>query len=358
MTFIIREISKNPSNPKFNHFAFETVSAVVRYVCQKQPELVDSFEQALFNTFQEILAHEVAEFTPYVYQILSQLLELHQQGVPDVYFVILQPLMTPLPWENHANIPALVNLLCSFLEKANTQLIQKGIFQSFLGIFQKLLSSKMNDHHGFTLLESIFEYTPVETLAPFVKNMFVVIMTRLFQSTTPKLERSFLKFLVFVFNLDRPGLQIDDIITSIDSINPQPLFGSLLQNILIKHFQSLQTLKEKKDTELAMIRLLCTMKMQSVHSQSWPLLLDSIIQMFQKVVLDEFIQDDLDLEESGYQPSFTKLSSVKKVLNKDVDPEVYLYVMLKQVLAKNPALEGVVRGLTCGEMLMVKIAQV
>lgn len=30
ITFIIREISKNPSNPKFNHFAFETLSAVVK----------------------------------------------------------------------------------------------------------------------------------------------------------------------------------------------------------------------------------------------------------------------------------------------------------------------------------------
>jgi exportin-2 (importin alpha re-exporter) len=31
LTFIIGEISKNPSNPKFNHFAFETLSTVVKY---------------------------------------------------------------------------------------------------------------------------------------------------------------------------------------------------------------------------------------------------------------------------------------------------------------------------------------
>ena len=31
LTFVIREISKNPSNPKFNHYTFETLAALIRY---------------------------------------------------------------------------------------------------------------------------------------------------------------------------------------------------------------------------------------------------------------------------------------------------------------------------------------
>lgn len=30
LTRILGEISKNPSNPKFNHFTFESISALVR----------------------------------------------------------------------------------------------------------------------------------------------------------------------------------------------------------------------------------------------------------------------------------------------------------------------------------------
>jgi exportin-2 (importin alpha re-exporter) len=32
LTKIVLEISKNPSNPKFNHYTFESISALVRYV--------------------------------------------------------------------------------------------------------------------------------------------------------------------------------------------------------------------------------------------------------------------------------------------------------------------------------------
>jgi exportin-2 (importin alpha re-exporter) len=59
LTFIIQEISKNPSNPKFNHYAFEAVSAMVKYVCAVQPNLVESFERSLSDTFQIILSHDV-----------------------------------------------------------------------------------------------------------------------------------------------------------------------------------------------------------------------------------------------------------------------------------------------------------
>lgn len=34
LTNIMGEISKNPSNPKFNHYTFESMSALVRYVAE------------------------------------------------------------------------------------------------------------------------------------------------------------------------------------------------------------------------------------------------------------------------------------------------------------------------------------
>jgi exportin-2 (importin alpha re-exporter) len=116
LKFIVREISRNPSNPKFNHYAFESVSALVKFVCKAQPTLVTSFEDALFPSFNDIVSSEVLEFTPYVFQIYAQLLELHSDGVTDTYAKLLPPLMQARNWENFGNIPALINLLTAFLK--------------------------------------------------------------------------------------------------------------------------------------------------------------------------------------------------------------------------------------------------
>jgi exportin-2 (importin alpha re-exporter) len=191
-------------------------------------------------------------------------------GIPDLYFVILQPLLQPVAWESHANIPALVNLLTSFLEKGCDVLIQKGLYEAFLGIFQKLLASKANDHHGFTLLKSIFEFTPSQSLKSFSKNMFVLILTRIFQSKTPKLTKSFLDFISYIFLLENPKMTIDEVIQTIDSLQAQPLFGGLLENIIIPEFKNVTVIMDRKRTSLAMTRLLTTSKcMQTTHASSW-----------------------------------------------------------------------------------------
>ncbi len=58
LTKIIQVISSSPSNPKFNHYAFETLALFVRFSCSQQPELVKHFEQFLFPPFQTILQQE------------------------------------------------------------------------------------------------------------------------------------------------------------------------------------------------------------------------------------------------------------------------------------------------------------
>lgn len=56
---ILGEISKNPSNPKFNQYCFESVSALIRFVCDGTPGALPQFEQAIFGPAQIILANDV-----------------------------------------------------------------------------------------------------------------------------------------------------------------------------------------------------------------------------------------------------------------------------------------------------------
>jgi exportin-2 (importin alpha re-exporter) len=101
--------------------------------------------------------------------------------------------------------------------KGSKEIIQAGQLQSFLGVYQKLLSSKFNDHYAFELLKSIFEFIPLQQLQPFMKNCFVLAFTRLFQHKTTKLLQSFLDFMVHSFNIMNPEI----IITEINSIQQE-----------------------------------------------------------------------------------------------------------------------------------------
>ena len=56
---ILGVISKNPSNPNFDQYIFESISALMRFVVAAKPETLPVFEQALFGPFQIILQQDI-----------------------------------------------------------------------------------------------------------------------------------------------------------------------------------------------------------------------------------------------------------------------------------------------------------
>lgn len=62
-----------------------------------------------------------AEFIPYVFQVMSLLLEMHKNEIPSSYMALFPHLLQPVLWERTGNIPPLVRLLQAYLERgANT----------------------------------------------------------------------------------------------------------------------------------------------------------------------------------------------------------------------------------------------
>lgn len=158
---VLSVICSNPSNPRFNHFVFETLAVLIRFVPGKNPQHLSKFEEILTPQFLSILQNDITEFTPYVLQLMSQLMELHgSKDIPAQYLSILPPLLQPGPWENHGNIPALVRLMESYVSKGAAAITSNNQISPFLGICQKLVSSRLNDHHGFELLSVMFEKLP------------------------------------------------------------------------------------------------------------------------------------------------------------------------------------------------------
>ena len=55
-----------------------------------------------------------------------------------------------------------------------------------LGVFQKLIASRANDHEGFYLLSSIVEYFPWSAMENNYKQIYMLLFQRLQTSKTTK----------------------------------------------------------------------------------------------------------------------------------------------------------------------------
>ena len=148
--------------------------ADIRFVCEGTPSALPVFERAIFGPAQVILAQDVtgeqqswggtdhAEFIPYIFQILAQLLELHRaDDLPAEYAALLGPLLSASLWEQRGNIPALARLWKALLTRGAPMIAANGQVQGLLGIFQRLVNSKINDVYAYELLQGLYEYLPL-----------------------------------------------------------------------------------------------------------------------------------------------------------------------------------------------------
>ncbi|CAJ0845070.1 14767_t:CDS:10 [Entrophospora sp. SA101] len=104
---ILGQISKNPSNPRFNYYVFESIGALIRFNCQGNTELRKNFEDTLSG-----------------------------------------------------NIPGLVKLLQTYLYRYSNIIISNGQLEPILGIFHKLIANKKRDKYGLDLLSSVIRNVP------------------------------------------------------------------------------------------------------------------------------------------------------------------------------------------------------
>lgn len=188
LTAALGRVAKNPRNPQYNHYLFESIAVLIRSVCSKDTNYTDAFESLLFPPFQTVLQMDVIEFVPYVFQVFAQLLE-YRPGLGAAYTSLFPPLLTPALWERKGNIPALTRLLQAYLKKGGKELASGGHLGGILGVFQKLLASRSSETNAFDLLSSITLYVPAEGLQSFLKTLFQILLTRLQQGKTARYTR-------------------------------------------------------------------------------------------------------------------------------------------------------------------------
>ncbi|XP_043276599.1 exportin-2 [Venturia canescens] len=302
-------VSRNPSRPNFNHYLFETLSLSIRIVCKTNPAAVASFEQALFPIFQVILQQDVQEFIPYVFQILALLLEL-QTGpdVPEPYMALFPCLLAPVLFERQANIHPLNRLLQAFVSHGSHQIIAQDKTSGLLGVFQKLIASKANDHEGFLLMQSIIEHFPPNVLDPFMKQVFVLLFQRLSSTKTTKFVKGLIVF--FAYYIIRYGSS--SLVTIVDSIQPQ-MFGMVVERVILADLQKVSGEIERKVAAVGISNLLidCPAMVESPYNVFYPRVLATLVEFFelphdQTVLPEDALFQDVD-DSSGYQAAYSQL---------------------------------------------------
>lgn len=251
---VLMAIARNPTQPGFNHYLFESIGALIRFGCSLENVL--SAEAVLFPPFQTILQEDVQEFHPYVFQILAQLVEMRNGGnLPDNYLVLLTPLLAPMFWERQGTVPALARLLRAYVAAAPGEIVSRSLLPGILGVFQKLVASKAHDHDGMQLLDALLLSIEPSAMEQYMPTIWNILFQRLQAARTPRYSRSLLHTISF-FAAKRGGAAAS---RSMDAVQPG-ITGMLVQGVLAPTLTTLSPLSvtplEYKAILFGMSRLL------------------------------------------------------------------------------------------------------
>jgi len=187
-------IYATPVSAEFGHFMFESLAAIISITCKSDVNNISKFEDSLFPIFFKILTEpEAGTFSPYVFQVMAQFIELRGALVP-LYFPLISELTKVQFWEEIGNRPALVRLIQAFITYGPTNFNDQEL-TPVLGIFQKLLANKTQDYLAFYLLDSIVSSLDKNLVGGYMPQIFKLVFSRLQSSKTEQLVKSFIIFL-------------------------------------------------------------------------------------------------------------------------------------------------------------------
>ncbi|KAH3687870.1 hypothetical protein WICPIJ_001163 [Wickerhamomyces pijperi] len=314
---IISIVAKNPSNPRFNHFTFESIAVIIKYNhSTKWQELVAVTMGSLLG----LLGEDVQEFVPYIFQIFAYLLEISpaSQPLPDTFKQLIIPLLSPSVWEFKGNIPAVARLLRSIICKDFSSFGDSEI-EPLLGVFQKLISSKANEDYGFELVESIILSAAESRIAGYTKNIAILLLQRLQNSRTEKFVKRLISFVSKLTIIKSSSYAIG----FFDQVQPE-IFAKITSQFLIPSLQNINNLTEKKIAIVGFTNIVFDESfIKGPYSSMLIPTLSVLLQIttsssIKTQATDNAIGPDLDFDEpSSFGSSFSRLATIG---NKPFDP--------------------------------------
>ena len=321
----LKAAAANPVNPTFNHYMFETIAALVKNVCSVHSSALAAFDSTLCPLVREILDQDVAEFAPYGFQLLAQLLDLHKTtgtNVPPDYLAMLPPLLMPVFWERPGYVPALTPLIVGFMHTAaehivaneqvrqhspalcqdvelSARLVWAEQIQPVLGVFQKLIASKANDHHGFALITGMMRSLPLAAIQPYLATVFQLLFQRLSSLKTHKFVRGFIGFMSVVV-CSHGAAQLFELVNAV-----QPnIMMMVLDQVWLPGLGGINGRVERKVAAVALIKLVCDCPAprDPVHLAQWNKAAANIVPLLESVGQEEDADENDGVSPSGCTP--------------------------------------------------------
>ncbi|EGW35169.1 uncharacterized protein SPAPADRAFT_48204 [Spathaspora passalidarum NRRL Y-27907] len=348
---ILQITAKNPSNPKFSHYIFESLGLLVKY-----GDDIPQYMDLIIPSLLEILAEDVQEFVPYTLQILAYLLENYKSSaLPATYANLVEPLLSPSVWAYRGNIPGITRLLIAIINHDASLFVAQGdsSLLPLLGVFQKLIASKVNDGYGFDLLESILLNIPIEKLQAHLNTVVTLLLRRLSDSRTDKFVKRFVVFIaglaVTPANITKyPNSNVvngDFVVRLLDSVQ-QGVFAQIYQSFILTTSGTLGNLQDKKIVNIGLSFFVTCPIFQQQYGTLVPATIEQLmanLKEYSSVSKDGNVVptstaplSELDLNLSSFGSHFSKIVSIS--LGK-FDPVVQLknndFESIKLVIGEN-----------------------
>eukprot|EP00298_Acanthocystis_sp_HF-20_P004772 c15082_g1_i1.p1 GENE.c15082_g1_i1~~c15082_g1_i1.p1 ORF type:complete len:726 (+),score=188.34 c15082_g1_i1:67-2244(+) len=274
---VLYRICRNPRKPIFNHYLFETFACLIRYITEFEPSTSSSFEAILFESFQFILSNDIGDFIPYTIQIISLLLKMRPDPIPDFYLNLLPSFMNSKMYDRAGNVPALSELLRVYVYRLPNEIVKTNQFNGLMGVFQFLNSKKSYDHFGAQLLCDIFNYIPPENILSSLSVIFHILLLRLQNLTSVKFEQNLC--LIFLTLCAKFGGNI--FVETLEKIQTG-LSSNVINHIIVKKMAQATTKQDKLVSIVGCTKLICdTPLMLSIqmNREVWPLLIREMIRL-------------------------------------------------------------------------------
>ncbi|KJZ80577.1 hypothetical protein HIM_00427 [Hirsutella minnesotensis 3608] len=324
LVLITNVMKQNPSNPRFYYYHFEAMGALVRYCSGTSAAL---FNQKLWEPFHKILAEDVTEFLPYIFQILAQLLESSPpEAVSDNFKALLGPLLAAPLWETRGNVPACTRLLSAVIPKASKVIVAENQLEPVLGIFQKLLSGKKSELQAFDILDAIILSFEPATMDKYFGTIIQLLYTKLQASPSDSFKLRFARFYHLASAKLEAGYGADYFIKQSDQVDERA-FTRVYPAFVLAETEKLAKPVDRKTAVVSLAKTLCdsrafAQKFMKGWANSCRILLSLLANPpAVSAGLDNEIITEASVDDIGFGLTFTALNTCKPLARDDF-PEI------------------------------------
>lgn len=255
IVWLLNEIIKNPINPQFTHYFFESLAFLIRS-SSSFPDTFNLLESKVVPHLYNILQSDQSDLFPYAFQLMAVIVESNcRPEFPEYIKSMIPVVIQPALWSISCNVPGLVRFLQACFAKNPELFSSPQVAEAIIGIFRILVNSKTNDIHGFNLISALFGIFPRDLIEKYTRPVFMLILSRIQSHKTQKLSSQFILFICFLIIESNIPHGAKFVLQSLDQIQPN-IFVMLFKSLFIPVIAKIQEPSDKKLIVLGVSELL------------------------------------------------------------------------------------------------------